>query len=117
MKRIEFDKISKRATPSEWANYSVASTVIKLFNNSDTGIGCFLRNAVYINDRQPGRGKFIDESRLKVGRQALPYRIGPIFSKIGFDWVGINSTDDTIRWRLKTQFFKYFDKKEGQLPT
>lgn len=116
IKRTELDKASRRATPSEWANFSTASTVIKLFNSSDTEIGCFLRESVYINDRQPGRGKFIDKSRLKVGRQALPYRIGPIFAKIGFDWVGIASTDDTIRRRLKAQFFRYFDEKGLQLP-
>jgi hypothetical protein len=94
---------------SRWASYSVASTVIKLFNGSDTDIGNFLRETVYINDRLPGRGKFIDKSRLRIGRQSLPYRIGPIFSKLDFDWVAISASEDTLRRCLKPRFFKYFD--------
>jgi hypothetical protein len=112
IKRSELDKMSKRATPTEWAQYSIASTVIKLYNTSDTNIGQALRNSVYINDRLPGRGKFIDQSRLRIGKQALPNRIGPTFSRMNFDWVGYSLSDDSLRRKLKKQYFKYFIDKE-----
>ncbi len=108
LKRAELDKMSKRATPKEWAQYSIAATVIKMFNSSDTEMGHLLRRSVYINDRNPGKGKFIDKSRLKIGRQSLPYRIGPTFAKMSFDWVGFEGSDDALRRNLKKEFFKYF---------
>ncbi len=95
MKRNELDRISKRATPTEWAQYLIASTVIKLFNTLDTDIGSALRNSVYFKDRLPERGKFIDKSQLKIGRQALPYRIGPTLAKLSFDLIRNNHTDAT----------------------
>ena len=80
MSRNELDKISKRATPAELAHYSITLAVIQLFNHSDTNIAVQLRESGYINDRMPRKGKFIDKSRLKIGKQALPYRIGPLFT-------------------------------------
>ncbi len=38
MKSVEIDWITMRATPIEWASYSIASTVIRLYNQSDTRI-------------------------------------------------------------------------------
>ena len=55
-----------------------------------------------------GNGKFIDKSRLKVGKQSVMNRIGPIFSKLDYDWIGVTS-DDAVRINLKKRFFKYFD--------
>jgi hypothetical protein len=68
-----------------------------------------LRYSVHINDRMPGRGRFMDRSRLKVGRQSLPNRIGPLFAKISFDWAGISLSDNALRRLLKSKFFKYFN--------
>ncbi len=112
MKRSELSKISKCATPTEWAQYSIAATVIKPFNSSYTDIRQYLKTSVYINDRLPQRGKFIDKSRLKIGRQSLPYRIGPTFAKLEFDWVGSDNSNGSLRKKLKKQFFKYFIDKD-----
>jgi hypothetical protein len=79
-----------------------------MFNSSDTEMGQLLRRSVYINDRNPGKGRFIDKSRLKIGRQSLPHRIGPTFAKMSFDWVGFEGSDDALRRNLKKEFFKYF---------
>jgi hypothetical protein len=95
----------------KWAQYSIASTAIKLFNASDTDIRHDLVDVVYNNDRLPGRGKFIDKSPLKIGCQSLPYRIGPTFATIAFDWVGCNLSDDALRREPKKQFFKYYVDK------
>jgi hypothetical protein len=51
-----------RATPFKWGNYYIASTVIRLYNTSDTRIADRLRSAAYINDRLPHGARFIDES-------------------------------------------------------
>jgi hypothetical protein len=55
----------------EWANYSIASTVIRLYNTSDTRIADELRAAAYVNDHLPFRARFFDGSKLKIGRQSL----------------------------------------------
>lgn len=108
LSRQDIDKKTQRATPLEWAQYAVASIVIKLYNKADTPIVNLLRTSSYVNDRQPGKAKFTDRSRLKIGRQSIVNRIGPIFAKIDFDWIGVIS-DNTIRANLKRNFFKYID--------
>ena len=110
MSRLELDKQTKRATPTEWAQYSIASSVIKLFNRSDTNIACQLRDSVYINDRMPLKGKFLDKSRLKIGKQALPNRLGPLFANLSFDWINTHLSDDALRKHLKEEFFKYYEQ-------
>ena len=82
--------------------------MIKLFNHSDTNITYQLRDSAYINDSMPRKGKFVDKSRLKIGKQALPYRIGPPFAGLTFDWVGFHLSDDALRKLLKEEFFKYY---------
>jgi len=66
--RSEIEKQMIRATPVEWAQYAISSIVIKLNNFCDTNIARDLWEAVYINDRMLGNWKFIDKSRLKVGK-------------------------------------------------
>jgi len=34
-----------------------------------------LLQETYVNDRCPGRAKFSDKSKLKIGRQSLPNRL------------------------------------------
>jgi len=100
--RTVLDVISKRARPRQWANYITASTVIKLHNTSNTRIAEQLRSAAYVNNRQPGRGTFVDNSKLKIGKQALQNRL-QCFREIDFDWIG-NTNDDNIRTNLKRLF-------------
>ena len=52
--------------------------------------------------------RFSDRSRLKVGCQSLPFRIGHLFSSISFDWTSLTS-DETLRRLLKFEYFKYFN--------
>ncbi len=102
--RLELDALSSRATPTQWSNYTIASTVIKLFMFSDTNIANCLREAAYINDRMPRKARFMDGSKYKVGRQSIINRIGTIFSKISFDWIAPMS-DHMLRINLKHEFF------------
>ena len=79
--------------------------------------GCLVVNYPYENSLLKScigvLKKFIDKSRLKIGRQSLPYRIGPIFAKMSFDWIRTNLSDDTLRRKLKSEFFRYFDNNPG----
>jgi hypothetical protein len=109
-KRSLVDADAKRATPAEWSRYTMASTVIKLFNSSDTNIAKAIRESSYINDRLPRKAKFMDHSRLKVGRQSIYNRIGSILNKISFDWI-IEMSDDVLRRQLKKEFFSYIASK------
>ena len=77
-----------------------------IFSKSDTNIATQIRDAAYINDRMPGIAKFIDKSRLKVGKQTITNRIGPIFSATKFSWIGMED-EDNLRRKLKVTLFKY----------
>ncbi len=102
--RKQLDEISSRATPMQWLNYSLASTVIRLYNFSDSNIAVKLRESAYVNDRMPLKARFFDRSKLKIGRQSLQNRVGHLFSKISFDWVTPLS-NDALRMNLKKEFF------------
>jgi hypothetical protein len=106
-KRTLLDQESRRSTPIQWSKYIVASTVIKLYNRSDSNVAILLRKSAYVNDRMPFRARFIDTSRLKIGRQAITSRIGPIFNEVAFNWIDPTISDDCIRTELKRIFFKY----------
>ncbi len=115
-KRIDINKDTKRAIPAKWGHYIASSTAIKLYKTSDTNIENYLRDSAYVNDRLPFRPKFISSSRLTIRRQSLPYRVGPLFLEISFEWVNLSSED--ILWKhLKEDFFTnpslivtYFDR-------
>ncbi len=69
-------------------------------------MGVLFRASLYVNDRMPFKAKFIDTSWLKIGRQLLPSRIGPLFSNITFNWIDPLISDDFLRKVLKKDFFK-----------
>jgi len=96
------DIISKRATPKQWANYTTASMAIKLYNGNETRLGELLRKQCYINDRQPRRGIFFDNSKRKVGKQCFANRLH-LFSDVNFNWIG-SFKDDYVRQNLKKTF-------------
>jgi len=82
-----------------------ASTVIKLYNNSDTQIADELRNNIYINDRQPRRGSFIYKSKRKAGKQKMTNRL-QTFKNIDFDWI-VEISSDKLRHNLKRLFINF----------
>jgi len=65
--RNDLDKLSNRANPSQWAKYITASTAISLVNNNDTPMGRKLKAKIYLNDRCPGKVKFINTARSRLG--------------------------------------------------
>jgi len=100
--RAVLNIISKRATPKQWARYTVAKTIIKLYNQNCTRLSTLLRKNSYVNDRNPGRAVFFGDAKRKIGRNCILNKLH-IFNDIKFDWIG-TLTDDTLRQRLKKQF-------------
>jgi len=97
--------LAKRARPRQWANYIAASTAIKLHNKSNTRIADEIRQNIYINQRQPNRGTFIDKSKRRAGKQKLTNRL-QCLKKIDFDWIG-DICDDFLRKNLKRLFITF----------
>jgi len=102
--RPMLDTISQRATPAQWARYTVASTAIHLVNNSTTRLAKDLKNKMYINDRMPQRCRFFNSARTKIGKQCFINRLDCVNS-LNFNWLG-DYSDDYIRINLKRQFFQ-----------
>jgi len=51
--------------------YTVAKTVIKLFNQGNTKMGVLHRQNSYVNDQNPGRATFFEDARKKIGWNCL----------------------------------------------
>jgi len=69
------DTISRRATPAQWARYTVASTAIHIIDGSYTRLVEELRNKMYVNGRMHKKSKFLNTARTKIGQQCFAKRI------------------------------------------
>jgi len=96
---IEF-KVN-RANPSQWSYHIAASTAIVFANINDALMVRKLRSKIYINNRHPGRVKFIDTVKSKIGEQDLGNRLGFLHSII-CDWLNKNISKDALRVTLKS---------------
>jgi len=72
--RKDLDELSNRVNPSQGAQYITASTAITLVKNNDTPMGRKLKEKIYVNDRYPGKVKFINTTKTKIGEQELSNR-------------------------------------------
>lgn len=90
--RHDLDLRLKRANPHQWMSYCCSKLAITLTNLKESGprMSEKLMNRMYVNDRNPGKGTFADNSRLKIGRMAFPNRLRCL-NRVKFDWTnGIN---------------------------
>jgi len=92
--------MSKRATPTQWAKYTVRSCTIKMIRDGTTPLAKKMRDAKYINHRKPHRGKFIRTVKGMTGREALSNRFDTL-GELSFDWFRTDISDNTIRVILK----------------
>jgi len=76
-----------------------------IHNGSDTRIAKEIRDNIYINQRQPARGTFIDKSTRRAGKQKLTNRL-QCLKKVDFDWIG-EISDDQLRKNLKRLFITF----------
>jgi len=84
--------------------YSNAKIAIQLMNLGDNGprISKKLKESCYVNDRKPRRGIFMDDSKRKIGRNALHNRL-QCMKKVSFDWIG-GIDKHALRVKLKKTF-------------
>jgi len=80
--------------------------MINLVNTSNTRITDDLKSHMYLNDRLPGRGTFIDKSTFMGGKQCLTNRLQCMI-KINFDWISVNNPDN-LRKLLKQTFILFY---------
>lgn len=101
--RRELDLMSKRATPAQWGYYSTAKCAIGLMSKNNTRIARCLNANAYVNDRLPGKAKFSDKSKLKVGKQSIVNRL-VFMNSLDFNWYKTDLSDDCLRKNLKKNF-------------
>ena len=94
------DKIG-RARPTTWAKYATASFTVKILRDTlPRRLHDHLRGPLYYERRQDGILKFYDNSKSKVGAQAIGNRLGYIFSEIKTP-IRLNESDDQLHLTLK----------------
>jgi hypothetical protein len=113
LNRKSLDKICKRATPRQWSYYATSSAVITITQNKEPSLlhDLIMTNCT-TNERKPGVAAFFDTSRRKIGRQSIHNRIGETFKRINFGWLGIKNGKATVRRKLKSVFFPYFNDSD-----
>jgi len=103
-RRSELDLLG-RARPSTWSRYLTASRVIKTMNVGLPRRLCDeLTKHSYVERRRPGRLKFYDGAKTKIGRQILCNRAGSCVNDVDFDWNNEEMNNDKLRVCLKKTF-------------
>ncbi len=104
--RTELDVMSKRATPDEMADYSLAKMVSKMcISGQPQRLLSETMSNSYSVLRSPGRMFFYDNSKLKIGRQCLKNRLSCVTKQMKFNW--LECEVKSLRPKLKKCFFKY----------
>jgi len=106
--RDEINVMAARATPDEWADYSIAKMSAKIANSM---MPCRLHVDLMLNSfverRHPHLLLFYDSSCRKIGRQSIKNRLTIVAKQMKFDWFSYNISPDLLRIRLKHSFFSY----------
>jgi len=89
-----------RARPITWPKYLLANTPKKAITRGlPLALSVEMQKNIFMERRRPGRPKFYDNSRGRIGRQALRNRLG-IINNFGFDW-SYGLTGDSLGTNLK----------------
>lgn len=104
--RQHLDLIGGRATPDEWADYSLAKLAARMVRLGSPVrlLEQTVKNS-YSERRQHGRIFFYDSSVRKIGKQCLKNRLQCISRQMKFEWLNVDLS--TLRPNLKKCFFKY----------
>jgi len=100
--RWELDGLG-RARPSTWSKYALATTTIKTIQHEQPQrLREMMMTNSYMERRRPGRFKFYDGSKMKIGRQMIDNRLS-FMNELDFNWTtGI--TNNLLRINLKKHF-------------
>lgn len=111
----DLDKLG-RVRPSTWAQYTAASTAIKIIRDDQpTRLNEHLMGSIYCEDRS-GRIKFYDNSDLKIGRQAFSNRLKDVFNVIHAP-ITFRESNAQIRTMLKKELGFDVRTSNGQTTT
>jgi hypothetical protein len=101
--RSELDNLG-RAKPEIWSDYSTCNLAIKVLRDGvPKRLNHHLKKTMY-HERRSRLVKFYDDSRIKVGKQAIGNRLKDAFNKISTP-ITLKESDGTIRKLLKNSFF------------
>jgi hypothetical protein len=101
--RSRLDEIG-RAKPSTWGNYAVASIIIKTLRDKvPSRLHDHLTKTMYNTRRNNGIIHFYDDSRRKVGKQAVGNRLKEIFEQLNAP-LTLHESNGSIRKMLKEAF-------------
>lgn len=104
--RQKLDLIGSRATPDEWADYSLAKLAARMIRlGAPVQLLEQTTKNSYTERRQRGRVFFFDNSARKIGKQCLKNRLQCISRQMKFDWLNVNLA--ALRPCLKKCFFQY----------
>jgi len=102
LSRSDLDMMG-RARPTTWSQYLMASATIKAITRETPPF--LARESIknlFIERRKPEMPKFYDDSKKKVGRQAIRNRLGHL-NGLTFAWKN-GISDDLLRINLKKHF-------------
>lgn len=101
MSRASLDLLG-RSRPTTWSKYITGNLAIKIARSGiPERLHQSLRCNSYTERRRPGRLKWYDGSRKKIGRQSLRNRCGNIINDLDLDWPNDSVSEDKIRVSLK----------------
>jgi len=104
MSRSTLDDIGC-ARPTIWAKYATSNLTIKLLRDKKpVRIYNHLINTLYYERRSKGVIKFYDNSRKRVGKQAIGNRLKSIFDEVA-EPITFKESDNSLRKLLKRTFF------------
>ncbi len=103
----------RRATPSEWNDYSISKEIIRIYKSESPRLLFKELDAQSYQIKRPVNVRFYDTSRTKVGLQALPNKSAKPMNRVDFDWYFETISNDALRIKLKQCFFKYPSSAES----
>ncbi len=112
LSREELNVISQRATPDEWADYSIAKATARMVLSAQPKrLLCGVLMNAYSERRQQGRLFFYDDSQRKIGRQRLRNRLQSVSRMMKFKW--LETSLSAVRPNLKKCLFSYIKAQNG----
>jgi len=94
-------KVELLANPKRWANYIAASAAMNRVTNDETPMGRKLKSKIYVNDRCPGKVKFVNTAKTRIGERDLINRLS-FLHIVNWDWIDKNLSKDALRVALKS---------------
>jgi len=108
MSRETISKITQRLPPGIWLRFAAATTLMKIWFNTDSER---LRSTAFVNTytkRRRGGPLFgFDDSTYRVGKQMTRNWCGSVLSEVKVPWTNEVFSEDKLRTVLKSTFYAF----------